>query len=84
MNSCDLAKKWLVLTNPKTRHFNFGKWCGILQNLLKRYNSDEIEEAMEMYHFYYPLATSILGFANYCKRMIKYNRTKKGKNKEKV
>ena len=79
MNSCDLAKKWLVLTNPKTRHFNFAKWCGVLQRLLKRYNSDEIKNAMNMYHFYYPLATSILGFESYCKRIIINERRKRVK-----
>jgi len=83
-NASDLAKRWLVLVQPTNRTFNFGKWCGVLQNLLKKYNSEEISNAMDLYHYYYPFSTSILGFASYCKRMIKYNRTKKSKSKEKV
>ena len=75
-NSKELAKKWLVLVEPTNRTFNFSKWCGVLQNLLKKYNSEEISNAMEIFHYHYPFS-GIESFAYKCGRIIKYNRINK-------
>ena len=74
MNAKQLATKWVNL--KKISNANWGKLCGIFQNLLKRYNSEEIREAIDKYIFYYPYS-KIEGFVGYCGRIIKNERTKK-------
>ena len=83
MNASELAKKWLKLVQPKNRNFNFSKWCGYIQRLLKKYNSREIKEAMETFHYHYPFS-GIESFSYNCGRIIKYNRSKKSRSNPKL
>jgi len=74
MNAKQLAKDWVRTRKPK--EVNYPKFCGIFQNLLKKYNSDEISNAMVKYCFYYDYG-KIEGFAGYCKRIIINERRKR-------
>jgi len=74
MNATVLTKKWIKL--KKIKDANYPKLCGIFQNLLKKYNSDEVNEAINIYNFYYPFS-NIERFAFYCKRIILSERRKK-------
>jgi len=73
-NARDLTIKWIKQKKPK--EVNFPKFCGIFQNLLKKYNSDEISNAMLKYIFYYEYG-KIEGFSTYCKRIIINERRKR-------
>lgn len=75
-NAKDLTKKWIKL--KKIKEANYPKLCGIFQNLLKKYNSDEINEAINIFNFYYPYS-NIVRFAFYCERLIKHERNKRRK-----
>jgi len=74
MNAKQLAKDWVRRRKPK--EINYPKFCGIFQNLLKKYNSDEILGAMLTYIFWYPYG-KIEGFSTYCKRIIINERRKR-------
>jgi len=74
MNATELAKIWIKKRNEQNP--NFPKFCGIFQNLLKKYNSDEISNAMLKYIFYYEYG-KIEGFSTYCKRIIINERRKR-------
>lgn len=74
MNATQLTKLWIARRKPK--EINFPKTCGIFQNLLKKYNSEEISNAMLKYCFYYEYGT-IAGFSSYCKRIIINERRKR-------
>ena len=76
MNAKELTKLWISRKKPKD--IKWGKITGILQNLLKKYNSDEISNAMLKYIFYYEYGR-IEGFSTYCKRIIINERTKRVK-----
>lgn len=76
MNATELSKLWIARKKPKK--VNYPKLCGIFQNLLKKYNSDEISNAMLKYIFYYEFGR-IEGFAGYCKRIIINERRKRVK-----
>lgn len=73
MNAVDLAKIWIQKRKPK--EVSWGLICGIMSNLLKRFDSRDILDAMTKYIFYYEHGT-IKGFALNCPRLIKWKRVK--------
>jgi len=74
VNARDLTIKWIK--QRKVKEPNWKKITGIFQNLLKKYNSDEISNAMIKYCFYYEYG-KIEGFSTYCKRIIINERRKR-------
>lgn len=76
MNAKTLAKKWVSKRKPDP--INWGKLCGIFQNLLKKYDSDEIFHAIIVFLHYFP-KSNIERFCNECQGIIKSERRRRKK-----
>ena len=73
-NANDFVRIWIAIQDDKETKWK--KLAGIFQNLLIKYNTIEIENALTAFNMYYP-KSKIERFAIYCKRIISNERNKK-------